>query len=128
AVAGARIASARAAMGQVVQYLDAFEDDVVGANAFDVDHEADAARVMFVLGRPEALRFGYAVVVVHLLTSCCHVRGGRSCRDAAMRSRCHCRKARGRSSWPKSWNARYGSTGLPSSRSAPLRRESGWSR
>ena len=50
AVAGARIASACAAMGQVVEDLDALAHDIVRALTLDVDHEADPACVVLVSG------------------------------------------------------------------------------
>ena len=56
AVAGQRIASAGAAMGQVVEHLEALLHDVVRALALDVDDEADAARVVLVRGIVETLR------------------------------------------------------------------------
>jgi hypothetical protein len=65
AVAGARIASAGAAMRQVVEHLDALAHNVVRARALDVDDEPDAARIVLVLRRVEALCWRYAVVVMH---------------------------------------------------------------
>src|SRR5262249_46959002 len=47
AVAGERIAAAGAAMGEVLQHGERLLDDVVGALALDVHHEADAAGVAF---------------------------------------------------------------------------------
>ena len=55
AVTGARIASAGAAMGEVIEHLDALADNVVRARPLDVDDEAYAARVVLVLGRVKAL-------------------------------------------------------------------------
>src|SRR5580698_6714467 len=65
AVAGTRIASARAAMSEVVEDLDALAHDIVRALAFDVDHEADATCVVLVLRRVEALCRRYAAVLMH---------------------------------------------------------------
>src|SRR5579871_5713864 len=65
AVAGARIASACASMGQVVEDLDALAHDVMRAHALDVDDEADAACVVLVAGRVEALCWRYAAVFMH---------------------------------------------------------------
>src|SRR5262249_35421288 len=45
AVAGERVAAARAAVGQVLEDLEALLDDVVRALTLHVDDEADAARV-----------------------------------------------------------------------------------
>ena len=58
AVAGARIASARAAMGQVVEHLHALAHDIVRALALDVDDEADATCVVLVRGDRRGLAFG----------------------------------------------------------------------
>ena len=49
AVAGLRIATASAAMGQVDQNLDALENDVVRLPALDAGDKADAASVVLVL-------------------------------------------------------------------------------
>lgn len=64
-IARARIASACAAMRQVVEYLQAFDDDVVRALALDVDDEANAARVVLVSGIVEALLFRNASIIMH---------------------------------------------------------------
>ena len=65
AVAGARIASACTAMGQVVEDLDALAHDIVRALTLDVDHEADPACVVLVSRRVEALCRRYAAVLMH---------------------------------------------------------------
>ena len=46
AVAGERIAAARAAVGQVAQHLEPLLDDAVRPLALHVDDEADAAGVV----------------------------------------------------------------------------------
>ena len=46
AIAGFGIAAAGAAVGEVDQDLDAFDDDVVGFLALDVGDEADTAGVV----------------------------------------------------------------------------------
>ncbi len=56
AVAGFRIASASAAVGQVDQDLNALDDNVVRLLALDVGDEADAARIMLVAGIVKTLR------------------------------------------------------------------------
>jgi len=65
AVAGARIASAGAAMGEVVEDLQRFEDDIVRALAGDVDDEADAAGIVFVRRIVQSFSPGNAVAIVH---------------------------------------------------------------
>jgi len=57
AVAGFRIAAASAAVGQVDEYLDALDDNVVGFITFDTGYEADTAGIMFQAGMIESLRF-----------------------------------------------------------------------
>ncbi len=49
AIAGLRIAPAGAAMGQVDQNLDAFQDDIVRLSAFNARDKSDAASIVLVL-------------------------------------------------------------------------------
>ena len=58
AIAGFGIAAAGAAMGQVDQDLNAFEDDVVGFMAFDAGDEADPAGIVFMARVVETLGSG----------------------------------------------------------------------
>ena len=58
AVAGVGIASASPAMGQVVEDLDTLVNDVMRRIALDIDHEADAARIVFVRRIVEPLLVG----------------------------------------------------------------------
>src|SRR2546426_8028891 len=60
AVAGVRLAAARAAVQEVDQHQQALADDRVGLAALDVDHEADAARVVLVGGVVQTLRGNFA--------------------------------------------------------------------
>jgi hypothetical protein len=55
AVSGVGLAAARAAVKQVLQDRERLLDDAVGSPSLEVDHEADAARVVLVTGIVEAL-------------------------------------------------------------------------
>jgi hypothetical protein len=55
AVAGLRVASTGAAMGQIDQNLHALEHDVVRFAALNARHKSDAASVVLVLGPVESL-------------------------------------------------------------------------
>ncbi len=57
-VARAGIAALRAAMGEVLQDLQALPDDVMGALPLDVNDESDAARVLFLRGIVQTLLWG----------------------------------------------------------------------
>jgi hypothetical protein len=58
AVAGAGVASRRAAVREAAQDLDAHRDDLVGGGAAKISDEAEPARVAFEGGVVEALRGG----------------------------------------------------------------------
>ncbi len=58
AIAGVRLASAGAAVQQVEEDLQPLLDDSVRLPPFDVDHEADAAGIVFVAGIVEGERAG----------------------------------------------------------------------
>src|ERR1019366_8109443 len=64
-VAGQRIASTAAAMGQVVEDLQALVNDIVRALALDIDYEADAAGVMLMRRIVEAMWTWNSMVVMH---------------------------------------------------------------
>ncbi len=55
AVTGVLLASARAAMFQVDQYLQRLLDDVVRASSFDMHNESHAARIVFGAGAVQTL-------------------------------------------------------------------------
>ena len=72
AVAGFRIAAARAAMGQIDEDLHALLNDVVRLLPFDVGDKADTASIMLVCRVVQTLRgrrAGRMSVVVH---GCCN--------------------------------------------------------
>src|SRR3990170_5236813 len=56
AVAGQRVGPGRAAMGEVVQDLQAMLDDLPARTTFEIGDEADAARVVLALRIIESLR------------------------------------------------------------------------
>ena len=58
AIARFGIAAAGAAMRQVHEHLNSFEDDVVGFTAFDAGHEADPAGIVFMARVVETLGSG----------------------------------------------------------------------
>jgi hypothetical protein len=58
AVAGFRVAAARAAVGKVDQDLDPLHDDVMRLLAVDPGHKADAASIMLMPGMVESLGTG----------------------------------------------------------------------
>ena len=55
AVAGFRIATAGATMGEVDKYLQSLQHDIVRLLTFDVDYEADTTSVVFVSGIVKSL-------------------------------------------------------------------------
>jgi hypothetical protein len=67
AIAGFRIATAGATMGEVDKYLQSLQYDIVGLLAFNINHEADTAGVVFVPGIVKSLLDWESIV--HLYTA-----------------------------------------------------------
>src|SRR5690606_13535405 len=68
AVAGVRLAAARAAVLEIQQDLDALGDDVVRLAALEMDDEPDAAGVLLVLGIVKSLSL-WDLAVLHIRAS-----------------------------------------------------------
>ena len=60
-VASTRITALRTTMGQVFENLQSLADDVVRFLAFNVDHEANAAGIVFICRIIETLRWRQAI-------------------------------------------------------------------
>src|SRR5581483_3248214 len=84
AVAGQRIAAARAPVRQVLEDREALLDDVVRALALDVDDEADAARVALGPQIQEGSRFPHVTLSPRAPSA--RRSGADACRAAARRS------------------------------------------